>query len=569
MGLELKPSETADTTETYKIVGKQFGSNDEFELQDHVEINSDSSKLEVKLLGRKDDLIVLATGEKVSPHLMEKLLGQHPLIKWAVVFGEAQFEVGVLVEPYATAMESSRDNFVDAIWATVLDANSKVDQHACLFSKAAILVKPPAKILPLSDKGWPQRREVYQVFDPEIRSVYSNMENAVHTSSTHIDFSDLRQSLRDVVQSILPSHVDPGTWNDDDDLIQLGMDSLRATQLRRILEQSFGRSQPEAQGFKTLPFDFVYSHPSISQLHGSLKGRIDNTQNSTATSEFMINLANKYAFQRDRSSGVPNYSVLLTGSTGNLGSYLLKVLTDYPRVRQVFCLVRMKSGHALGDISNNLLAEQREKLDDRGLKLSKEAWSKVEVLPWEPGRDSLGLERNVYDRLASKVTHIFHGAWPMNFQMKVSSFESQIKALHDLIKLARSSHRLQPTLKPRFIFASSIAAVGNALTDTSHSRVVPEASLHDPGKSPLAMGYAQAKWVCEQVVESAFSTLQSEIQPSIIRIGQISGSQNSGYWSEKEHFPALAKASLAIGGLPDLQGVRSMIMILSATTKAN
>ena len=101
--------------------------------------------------------------------------------------------------------------------------------------------------------------------------------------------------------------------------------------------------------------------------------------------------------------------------------------------------------------------------------------------------------------------------------------------------------------------ASSIAVVGrDALVTSSGS--IPELPMRDP-KSPLAIGYAEAKWVCEQVMESAYNNLQSEMQPMIVRIGQLSGSSNTGYWSHKEHIPAIVKASLAIGKIPDLHGV--------------
>ena len=92
-------------------------------------------------MGRKDDLLVLATGEKVSPHVMEDSLTQNCRIKRAIVFGNGHFEIGVLVEP-AQAIECSDENFVDSIWPSILDANDKVDQHAVVSSKAAVLVKP-------------------------------------------------------------------------------------------------------------------------------------------------------------------------------------------------------------------------------------------------------------------------------------------------------------------------------------------------------------------------------------------------------------------------------------------
>ena len=53
------------------------------------------------------------------------------------------------------------------------------------------------------------------------------------------------------------------------------------------------------------------------------------------------------------------------------------------------------------------------------------------------GAELLGMNRESYNQVALEITHIFHGAWPMNFQSKLSSFGSQIKAFRDLVDLAR------------------------------------------------------------------------------------------------------------------------------------
>jgi thioester reductase-like protein len=40
------------------------------------------------------------------------------------------------------------------------------------------------------------------------------------------------------------------------------------------------------------------------------------------------------------------------------------------------------------------------------------------------------------------------------------------------------------------------------------------------------MGYAEAKWVCERIMENAVHSRQGEIQPIVVRIGQISVREN-------------------------------------------
>ena len=96
--------------------------------------------------------------------------------------------------------------------------------------------------------------------------------------------------------------------------------------------------------------------------------------------------------------------------------------------------------------------------------------------------------------------------------------------------------------------------------------VVPETPIKDPAVT-LPFGYAQAKWCCEKVVESAQHTIPHELESMIVRIGQLSGSQTAGFWSQKEHLPALVKACQDTGAVPDLRGVSIRTPV--ATLKSN
>lgn len=539
LGLKLKP---LDTKGNCKLIGYPFGWNSEFELQDNLECNPLNPDSEVKILGRKDDLIVLATGEKVMPYLMEEILQQNPLIRRAIVFGSGQFEVGVLIEPHST-LDGEKKEFVDAIWPTVLKANDLADQHARIVTKSGVLVKPLDKTIPLSDKGSPRRKEVYAIFSQEIQSVYEKIDR--EGLAVPFNPSAPEKSLRAMVQMCLPAHNKPGTWGDEDDFIALGMDSLQATRLRRILDQSL-----QHQLVDHIPLDFVYSHPNIMKLTQAIQ-----TSNSRLLDrlEIMKDLVAKYALSgEEHILQGSDHVILLTGTTGNLGAQLLQILGENPAVRKVICLTRIEN---TGFSENEAMARQQSAFENRGIVLSKAAWPKIEFLSWKAGVAFLGFNKDDFYRLASTITHIFHGAWPMDFQRQLNSFEDQIHAVRDLIELGRSAHRLQPNIKPRIIFTSSIAVAGQHSTKT-----VPELPIHNP-TVPLQIGYAEAKWVCERVIESAYLSSSGEVQPMIVRVGQLSGSHTIGCWSSKEHFPALVKASQALGRFPEIPGVGLTFLI--------
>lgn len=65
-------------------------------------------------------------------------------------------------------------------------------------------------------------------------------------------------------------------------------------------------------------------------------------------------------------------------------------------------------------------------------------------------------------------------------------------------------------------------------------------------------GYAQSKWVSEQIIYRAAETMS--LPASVIRVGQISGGP-SGAWHPDQWLPAIIKSALFIDCLPDGDGV--------------
>lgn len=74
--------------------------------------------------GRKDDILVLSNGRKVSPVPMETTLLGHPLISGAVVIGQDRFQPALLVERKEKVLD--RIAFLDELWLAVEKANALV-----------------------------------------------------------------------------------------------------------------------------------------------------------------------------------------------------------------------------------------------------------------------------------------------------------------------------------------------------------------------------------------------------------------------------------------------------------
>lgn len=67
-------------------------------------------------VGRADDVIVLASGEKVVPAPMENVIMSSPLVNGVVMFGRQRNQVGVLIEPRAFADSNDVTSLRNKIW---------------------------------------------------------------------------------------------------------------------------------------------------------------------------------------------------------------------------------------------------------------------------------------------------------------------------------------------------------------------------------------------------------------------------------------------------------------------
>lgn len=535
MDLKLELMQTSEIEEQYyQLIARPFGWTTDLVVQDRLVGNPKNLGVEFSAVGRSDDMIVMATGEKVVPHILESMISEHELVKNALVFGEGCFELGVMIELATSLSSEELAGFKSRIWPIVTEANIKMDQHARILSKEGIIVLPFGMSFPRSDKGSIMRKDAYRLFDEDIANTYKNLENAAMDDCVALDMDRLEQSLKALIQTQLGWRIPENDWSLDDDLFELGMDSLQAVRLRRLLISS----TRSLSGCTSVSSDFVYRNPSVAQIAQALQGK------AAILEDGIEDFVDRYSLL-DQDVHV-DAVVLLTGSTGSLGSHVLAHLANLPSVARIICLVR--SGQNADPYDQQLKSTQA-----KGINIPKLAWSKIEVLQSNLAAPFLGLKDAAYARVRGNITHIIHSAWPMNFKWKLPSFKSQFQGLQNLLKLAKDAHQVHPMVRPRFLFVSSIATVGQY--GRVHGQcVVPEEPMSDMScTNPF--GYGEAKLVCEKIVEKVACNHRRELEAASIRIGQVAGSTKSGYWNTKEHFPAIVKASQEIGAFPVLNGV--------------
>lgn len=73
------------------------------------------------------------------------------------------------------------------------------------------------------------------MFDKQIRSVYDKLQQAASDARGPLNLDNLEQDLRDLVQECLGSRAPITDWTVEESLFDLGIDSLQALQIRRVL----------------------------------------------------------------------------------------------------------------------------------------------------------------------------------------------------------------------------------------------------------------------------------------------------------------------------------------------
>jgi thioester reductase-like protein len=228
---------------------------------------------------------------------------------------------------------------------------------------------------------------------------------------------------------------------------------------------------------------------------------------------------------------------ILTGVTGSLGAHLLAKMAQAPQVAIVYCLVRkLDDVDAMSRVTNSLR--------ERKICLDQDSLIKVVALYSDIGQDDFGLGTALFKIMKRTVSLIIHAAWPVNFNVGLSSFEDQIKGLSNLIQFSLDVEQSKPA---RFLFCSSISVASRAPTTTD----VAENLITDYNHASRT-GYARSKLIGELIVGRA---AQLAARSSILRIGQIVGDSVHGIWTNMEAIPLIIQSAHTLKVLPQLDEV--------------
>ncbi|KAK7723951.1 putative NRPS-like protein biosynthetic cluster [Diaporthe eres] len=493
-----------------------------------------------KFSHRADDMIVLVNGLKADPHLLEEAVEKNRYVNTAMAFGAGRDSLGLMVVPSASSEGLSKEELAARIAPDLELGNSRVSAYARV-SLDSVIFRETGSEVPRTAKDTLIRSKFLELCKEDIDAHYAAREAQ---SNAQISVAD--DQVEGIVREVVSSVVSAGDveLGPDTDFFGLGMDSLQASYVRsRLLRRvNVGR--------RLLPTNVVFEHPTVRQLTDYLLA-LRNGQDSkdAKNSEELIaqGLVQKYTqFHRFEDRTIQASSgrvVLLTGATGVIGRHVVHRLISWPNVDRVYCLVRAESDEAADLRITESLHAARLEVGDVEKRL------KIVSLASDLGQPRLGLNDQQYEALRTSVTDIIHGAWAVNFNLSLSSFENPcIASVSHLLDLAICSP-LHP--KPRFSFISSLATVASAMAQggVKEIRYGLEAAIQ--------MGYGQSKWVAEEICSAAAKYAAQkgvDFPVQILRVGQVVGDTEHGIWNPKEAIPLTVQTALSTGALPVRDG---------------
>ncbi|KZP06375.1 acetyl-CoA synthetase-like protein [Athelia psychrophila] len=447
------------------------------------------------IVGRRDDVLILASGENVVPNPLENIVMSSPLVGGIVVFGHGRNQVGVLLEPQPGVDGSDVTMFRNLVWPVVEEANRTSAAFSRIF-KEMILVTKPDKPLPRVAKGTVAKKATVKLYAPEIDELYETVEASAGNVEPPSSWAAVDVESWLSVQAVDINSNKP--VDADIDLFSQGFDSLSATFLRnRVIGALRFSSDPDAsKAARKITQNVIFSHPTLTQLSVHLIQLVSGTgagpTSGSAAIEKMITKYSTGLATISKSSGSStSVVVLLTGSTGGLGSFLLEALLNNAQVGQVYAYNRPSKG----DVT--VQDRQREAFVDKAFDTTLLESEKLVYVEGDAALPNLGLSSELYDQIQSSVTIVIHNAWRLDFNLSLASFEPNVRGTRNLIDLASQSAHAS-TL--RFLFASSLASSQG--WDPSKGAFPEEVQLD--ASTAVGGGYGESKYCTITTLGSSF-----------------------------------------------------------------
>ncbi|MGA9870904.1 MAG: AMP-binding protein [Rhodococcus sp. (in: high G+C Gram-positive bacteria)] len=220
--------------------------------------------------------------------------------------------------------------------------------------------------------------------------------------------------------------------------------------------------------------------------------------------------------------------VLLTGSTGFVGTQVLRELLGRPEVA-ISVLVRAATGSDPSNVRNtiqqNIIGQCEALSESETRRLTHD----LRIVVGDLTLPRFGLEHQKWIELAQNITDVINCAAVVSPLRRYSSVRSvNTVAVSHLIALCRSGRR------------ASFHQISTTGVETNQS-------IRQYLEDSAASGYLASKAIAEHIVGAA---AQSGTRSSVIRLGRVLGSRNTGAVNSEDTLWNVLRASAAVGCYP-------------------
>ena len=466
------------------------------------------------IIGRNDSMVKIR-GYTVYLSAIEETLRKHCDVADAAVLAENEDEANKRLVAYVVRRPQATWK-VDAKSRMSRDLRALLERHLPLYMVPSHFME--LETLPINQQTGKLEHKALPALRgkrPAVKQQHTRLPKYATASERH-------RALRELWSETLD--VDGDSLEDDWNFFDLGGHSLTGLDLTLGIEQLFGI---ELKGTE------IYEYPTISELGAYLENKGPNMESGISLAEDSIldpEIAPRGAPRITRLSEAS--SVLVTGTTGFLGAFLLDELVGAagPDVR-FYCLVRGRDS-GQGGSTNRVL----DTLRFYGL-AGHSAGDRIVPVAGDLTQPRMGLDNDEYQRLAEEVDLIFHCAASVNYAYPYSAAKPHtVGGTLEVLKFACSG-----ATKPiQYISSNGIFPGGD---DTPYL----ESNEIDGFMDRMEGGYNQAKWVAERLVWSAVSR---GLPVCIFRPGNIGHHSGTGMVNSNDFLSLIIKACGHLGCAP-------------------
>ena len=465
------------------------------------------------IIGRNDSMVKIR-GYTVYLSAIEETLRKHCDAADAAVLAENEDEVNKRLVAYVVRGPRAAWK-VDGRSGTSRDLRAQLERHLPLYMVPSHFME--LETLPINQQTGKLERKAL----PSLRERRPAVKQRTPLSK-HATAAERRRVLRELWSEALD--VDTESLEDDWNFFDLGGHSLTGLGLTLGIEQQFGI---ELRGTE------IYEYPTISELGAYLEKRGPNMESGISLAEDSIldpEIAPGGAPRITRISEAS--SVLVTGTTGFLGAFLLDELVRAAgQDTRFYCLVRDRdSGQS--ESTNRVL----DTLRFYGL-AGHSAGERIVPVAGDLTQPRMGLDNEDYRRLAKEIGLIFHCAASVNYAYPYSAAKPHtVGGTLEVLKFACTD-----VTKPiQFISSNGIFPGGDDFPYLENNAI-------DGFVDRMEGGYNQAKWVAERLVWSAVSR---GLPVCVFRPGNIGHHSGTGTANPNDFLSLIIKACARLGCAP-------------------